>query len=57
MVHRSSQSWLKQVATLGGRAAFAVAQSGHSAGTARAEVPLRWSSGMAGGLNYIAWWM
>jgi len=57
MIHRSSQSWPKQVATLGGRAAFAVAQSGHSAGTARAEVPLRWSSGMAGGLNYIAWWM
>lgn len=27
-----------EVATLGGRAAFAVAQSGHSAGTARAEV-------------------
>lgn len=29
---------LAEVATLGGRAAFAVAQSGHSAGTARAEV-------------------
>eukprot|EP00435_Cladocopium_sp_Y103_P036101 s69_g9.t1 len=30
-----------EVATLGGRAAFAVAQSGHSAGTARAEVAER----------------